>query len=85
MSKRLQVILDDREMRDIHRAARRNRMSLSEWVRQALRAARRQEPRVESRKKLSVVQMAARHSFPTGDIGQILEEIERGYAQGSVP
>ena len=37
MSKRLQVILDDAELREIQRIARRQRLTVAEWVRQALR------------------------------------------------
>src|SRR5579864_4958129 len=44
MAKRLQVILQDAEYREIQRAARSRRMSLAEWVRQALELARRSEP-----------------------------------------
>lgn len=79
MSKRLQVILDDAEMREIQRLACRKQMSVAEWVRQALRAARRQQPSTDARKKLETVRAAVRHSFPTADIDQVLGEIERGY------
>jgi hypothetical protein len=79
MSKRLQVILDDAELAEIQRAARRQRLSTAQWVRQALRAARRSEPRIDAKKKLEVVRAAARHAFPTADIDQMLREIERGY------
>lgn len=79
MSKRLQVILDDQELADIQRAARRSKMTTAEWVRQALRAARRKEPRGDARKKLAVVRAAATHAYPTADIDQMLGEIERGY------
>lgn len=81
MSKRLQVILDDGEMREIQRIARRHRITVAEWVRQALRAARHHEPRTDARKKIEIVRAAAQHSFPTGDIQQVLAEIERGYLQ----
>ena len=81
MSKRLQVRLDDGEMREIQRMARRHRMTVAEWVRQALRAARRQVPGTDTRKKLEVVRAAAQHSLPTGDIQQLLVEIECGYLQ----
>jgi hypothetical protein len=57
-------------------------MTTAEWVRQALRAARRTEPRGEARKKLDVVRAAARHAFPVSDIEQMLGEIERGYQGG---
>lgn len=83
MSKRLQVILDDAEMSEIRRIAQRRRLTVAEWVRQALRAARRQEPEVDSGKKLKVVRAAAQHSFPTADVNQILAEIEQGYLDDS--
>jgi hypothetical protein len=79
MSKRLQVVLDDAEARDIRRLARRQQMTVSEWVRQALRLARRQEPETDQTKKLQVVRAAVRHSYPTADIDQMLTEIEHGY------
>ena len=79
MSTRLQVVLADEEMREIRRAARRRRMTLSEWVRQALRAARRQEPVRDREAKLAALRAAVRHEFPTADIDQMLAEIEEGY------
>jgi hypothetical protein len=79
VSKRLQVILEDAEMRDLQRVARTQRMTVAEWVRQALRAARRQEPGSDVRKKLEIVRGAARHAYPTADIDDMLAEIERGY------
>ncbi len=83
MSKRLQVVLDDSELADIQQSARRSRMTTAEWVRQALRAARRTEPRGDVKKKLEVVREGARHDFPTADIDGMLDEIERGYLGGT--
>lgn len=54
-------------------------MTVSEWVRQALRSVRRREPGTDRGKKLDAVRAAARHEFPAGDIEQMLAEIERGY------
>jgi hypothetical protein len=79
MSKRLQVVLDDKELDEIRRAARKVRMTTAEWVRQALRKAQRAEPRGDAKTKLAVVRAAAEHTFPTADIDQMLQEIERGY------
>ncbi len=84
MSKRLQVILDDKEMREIQRVAKHEQMTVAEWVRQALRSARRKVPTTDTNKKLRVVHTAAQHSFPTGEIDQILREIDQGY-QGTIP
>jgi hypothetical protein len=79
MSKRLQVLLDEAEWREIQRAARAERMTIAEWVRGTLRAARRRGPGGNTSKKLAVVRTAARHAFPTADMPQMLAEIERGY------
>jgi hypothetical protein len=79
MSKRLQVLLDEAEFREIQTLARRQRVTVAEWVRQALRAAKRVTPGGESRKKLAVVRAASQHAFPTADIDQMIGEIERGY------
>jgi hypothetical protein len=85
VSKRLQVLLDDAEFADIRRAARLSRMTVAEWVRQALRRARREEPTSDARRKLAVVREAARGTYPTADIDRMLAEIERGYLAGSSP
>jgi hypothetical protein len=79
MAKRLQVILQDPEYREIQRAARSRRMSIAEWVRQALEFARRREPDGSTSKKLEVIHAAARHAYPTADIDTMLGEIEAGY------
>ena len=84
MSHRLQVLLDESEFAEIRRIARRHRMTVAEWVRQALRAARRDEPVIDPRRKLAAVREAARCAYPTGDIDVMLAEIERGYL-GSEP
>ena len=82
MAKRLQVILQDPEYREIQRAARARRMSIAEWVRQSLAHARRQEPLGDVDKKLAAVRAAVAHNMGPGteaDIGAMLDEIERGY------
>jgi len=75
------VILRDPEYREIQQIARSRQMSLAEWVRQALQRARDREPVRDVRKKLDVIRAAARQNHPTGDIDQMLSEIERGYLQ----
>ena len=79
MSKRLQVILKDPDYREIQRVARARRMSIAQWVREALERARREEPSGSITHKLQAVRAAARHEFPSGDIERILAEIESGY------
>ena len=85
MAKRLQVILQDPEYREIQRIARSRQMSLAEWVRQALERARHREPLGDVGKKLEVIRAAARNDYPTGDIDRMLVEIESGYGTGPQP
>jgi hypothetical protein len=85
MAKRLQVILQDPEYREIQKMARSRRMSLAEWVRQALDLARRREPLGTAGKKLEVIRAAAQHDYPTGDIDTMLADIEKGYGTGVHP
>jgi len=72
------------EWREIPRVARTNRMTVADWVRQALRAARARTPGTGAARKLDVIRAAARQEFPTAGIDQMLEEIERGYL-GATP
>ena len=78
MTKRLQVLFDDDELRDIQRLARRRRMTTAEWVRHSLRAAREAESGADVGQKLAAVRTAASFSSPTSDIVTMLDEIEQG-------
>ena len=78
----MQVLLDESELSEIQRVARAQRMTVAEWVRQTLRAARSRESSGDIKKKLEVVRAAARHSYPTADMDQMLAEIESGYGSG---
>lgn len=65
MSKRLQVLLDEKELNELRRLARRKRTTMAEWVRQALRIAQEREGTGNAVAKLDAVRRAARHAFPT--------------------
>lgn len=82
MSKRLQVLFDDREYEALQAVARTQHMTMAEWVRQTLRSARREQPLEMVRSKLDAIEEAMTHEFPTGDIEQLLEQTEQGYGQG---
>ncbi len=81
MTKRLQVLLQDPDYREIQRVARSRHMSVAEWVRQALESARRQEPGGTVGKKLDAVRIAIQHEYPSGRMEDILAEIETGYRE----
>jgi hypothetical protein len=79
MSIRLQVIMDEVELAAIRDIAARHGLTVSEWVRQTLRGARREEASGDVETRLAAVRGAARHSFPAPDVEQMLAEIEAGY------
>ena len=91
MGKRLEVLLDDAEYAAIEEAAERRQVSVSEWVRQALRDTRQAELTEVRRKpdnhkgperiarKLKALERAAQYNHPTADIDQMLQEIKDGY------
>ena len=77
MSKLLQVLLDEEEYLEIQGVARRQRVTVAEWVRQALRKARGDHPgTVEA--KLRAIADASRHQFPTAEIDVMLQDVEAG-------
>jgi len=85
MAKRLRVILQDPEYREIQHMARSRHMSIAEWVRQALDLARHREPLGGAGNKLEVIRAEAQHDYPVGDIDSMLAEIEKGYGTGVHP
>lgn len=78
----MQVLFDEPEYRRVVRVARARGMTVSEWVRHALREAAREEPTIDRGRKLAAIRAAAACSFPSGDIDEMLADIERGRALG---
>ena len=81
MSTRLQVVMDQDELESIRAAARERGMTVSEFVRETLREARRKVASGDTERKLAAIRAADRHAYPTADIDQMLGEIERGYGE----
>ncbi|MCY3757050.1 MAG: antitoxin [Acidobacteria bacterium] len=77
MSKRLEVLMDPEEYREIRGTARRQRITVVEWVRQALRKVRSGSS-LTIEAKLRAVAEASRYQFPTADIDVMLRQIEAG-------
>jgi len=83
MSHRLQVLFEEDEFAAVRAAARRSRLTVSEYVRQTLRDAGQDEPASEAAEKLLVVREAAAHAYPTGAPDKIEREITKGYLKGA--
>lgn len=83
MTKRLQVLFNEAEYAALQAAATSRGMTMAEWVRQALAAARREASTADVERKLAAIRAAVRHAGPTGPIERIIGETERGYTTGS--
>jgi len=81
MSIRLQVVMENAELDAIRAVAREQGMTVSQWVRETLRQARRKVSGGDAERKLAAVRAADRHAYPTADIDQMVAEIERGYGE----
>ena len=77
MTKRLQILFDEEKYRKVQEGARDQKVTVAEWVRQALRQARDGNPGSTDAKLLAIAD-ASRHEFPTADIEVMLQEIESG-------
>ena len=80
MTKRLQVLFDDADYAALQAAATSRGLTMAEWVRQALNAARREASTSDVDRKLSAIRAAVRHAAPTGALERLVEETGRGYA-----
>jgi hypothetical protein len=78
MSKRLQVVMPDDEYRALLRASRRTRKPVAQLVRESLRRTLAEAEDVPAEGRIAAVLRFARFSGPTGDIDQVLAEIEAG-------
>ena len=77
MSRRLQALLDEEESLEIQVFAHRSRMTVAQWVRQALRRARRDHS-ATAEAKLAAVPEATSREFPAAGIEVRLGEIGPG-------
>jgi hypothetical protein len=73
---RLSLLVEESDFCEIGHAARLRGLSVAAWVRQAVRAELKRERAVAA--KIEAVRRAVKHSFPTGDIEQMLAEIGSG-------
>lgn len=71
------------ELDSIRAAASGRGMTVSQWVRETLREARRKVAGGDAERKLAAIRAADRHTYPTADIDLMLAEIEHGYGEGN--
>ena len=83
MTKRLQVLLDDAELRTIHASLAERSLTTAEWVATSAPRGAESRGRPDTAAKLAAIHAAYRHQAPAPDIDQMLAEIERGYLSDS--
>ena len=70
--------MSEAEVASLRRVARRAGLTVSEWARRALRAARNAQVVPSPASKLQALERALGCNHPTGDIVEMLADIERG-------
>jgi hypothetical protein len=78
VSKRLQVVMPDDEYHALVAAARRRGQPVARLVRDSLRETITHETGDDPDRRIATVLRYARFAGPTGDIAQLLDEIEQG-------
>ncbi len=76
------MLFDDPEYAALQAAATARGLTVAEWVRQAVAAARRNEASGDVDRKLAAIRTAVRHAGPTGQVERVAAEIDRGYGYG---
>ena len=74
----MQVLLPEKDYRALAVVSRKESKTIAEWVRDSIRRRLKVVEPPSPEKKLSKILKYARYSGPTGDIEQILSEIEKG-------
>ena len=76
MPKRLQISLKNSEYLSLRRAARERHVSMARLVREALVLYQTRPGQKSVKRKIEGIRAAAKHSYATGDIRQMLAEID---------
>jgi DNA polymerase III delta prime subunit len=78
MSTRLQILVSEDEAKRLRQCARREGLTLSEWVRRALQRAEQRQSGPTPEQKARAIDRALTCNHPTGEIDKMLAEIEQG-------
>lgn len=73
------------EYQAIQAFAKRQGVTMGEWVRRLIHDAMQDQSTATVTKKMAALQAAISHAEPVADIDQMLAEIEQGYLSGDGP
>ncbi len=77
----MQVLIEPKEYKQFQRLAEAKGLSLGEWVRQILRRFSESSSARDPQIKIAHIRKASQLNYPSGDIEQILGEIEKGHLE----
>ncbi len=77
--------MDVEEIEELKALAAQEKMTVSAWVRRAIQHEKRERPGKTARKKLEAVERLSEYNYPTGNIEQMIAEIETGYLKDLAP
>lgn len=81
----MQILMDEEELEEIKETARAEGLTVSSWVRRAIRHERLERPGKSVRNKQKILSQTAEYHFPTGDYEEMAAEIEDDYLKGLEP
>jgi hypothetical protein len=80
MSKRLQVLVDEKEYKEFGRRAKIEGVSVGEWVRQSLRQSLRNRSGKKPEEKMNEIRgIAEKGDLPSSNIEKMNKEISESY------
>lgn len=78
MSKRLQILIPEKDYRRLVHVSKQNDTTVSEWVRNCINIRMNHKTIEAPEKRLAKIMKYARYNGPSGSINQILKEIDQG-------
>ena len=69
-------------MKEIKTLAEQEKMTVSAWVRRAIMHEKKDRPGINAKTKLEVIRKSSEYTFPTGNIEDMIADIERSYLKG---
>ncbi|HLG21160.1 MAG TPA: hypothetical protein VI895_15280 [Bdellovibrionota bacterium] len=78
MSLKLQVLVPEKDMKFFKGCARKEKLSLGEWVRRAMHQYAGWRPRKSAKQKLEAIDRLSKLQLPVGTVEEMNREIELG-------
>lgn len=81
MSKRLQILLPEKEFNELRKVCKKHAVTVAEWVRASIRTSLESSRPIPVEQRIETLLKFAENRGPTGEIDEILSAIEKGRNQ----